>query len=81
MNERSDMTEAMMDKDDDGGSLDRRMFLGASTATLLGLPGISLAQQQKPGGLARVATRPPGHRARPLPISLLASISRTHHPS
>jgi 2-methylcitrate dehydratase PrpD len=50
MNERSDMTEAMMDKDDDGGSLDRRMFLGASTATLLGLPGISLAQEQKPGG-------------------------------
>jgi hypothetical protein len=54
------MREAMMGKDDDGNgldrrsldrrsldrrSLDRRIFLGASTATLLGLPGISLAQQ------------------------------------
>src|SRR5271168_5094500 len=48
MNERSDITEAMMDKDDGGDSLDRRMFLGASTTTLLGLPGIGLAQQQRP---------------------------------
>ena len=39
-----------MCKDDDGNSLDRRIFLGASTATLLGLPGISLAQQQRPSG-------------------------------
>src|SRR5712671_7883417 len=53
----------MMGKDDDDNrldhkrldhrsldhrSLDRRIFLGASTATLLGLPGISLAQQQRP---------------------------------
>jgi hypothetical protein len=38
----------MMGKDDDSNSLDRRIFLGATTATLLGLPGISLAQQQKP---------------------------------
>ena len=37
-----------MAKDDDSNSLDRRIFLGATTATLLGLPGISLAQQQKP---------------------------------
>src|SRR5271168_1357262 len=48
MNERSDITEAMMDKDDGGESVDRRIFLGASTATLLGLPGNSLAQQQRP---------------------------------
>jgi hypothetical protein len=44
------MREAMMGEDDDGNSLDRRIFLGASTATLLGLPGISLAQQQRPSG-------------------------------
>jgi hypothetical protein len=44
------MTEAMMGKYRDGNSLDRRMFLGASSATLLGLPGISLAQQQRPSG-------------------------------
>jgi hypothetical protein len=50
MNERSHMREVMMGKDDDGNSLDRRTFLGASTATLLGLPGIGLAQQQKPSG-------------------------------
>src|SRR5262249_49009148 len=29
-------------------SLDRRVFLGASTASLLGPPGISLVQQQRP---------------------------------
>jgi hypothetical protein len=40
----------MMGKDDNGNSLDRRIFLGASTATLLGLPGVSLAQQQSPSG-------------------------------
>src|SRR5207302_1369486 len=45
---RIDVREVMMGKDDDGNSLDRRVFLGASTATLLGLPGISLAQQQRP---------------------------------
>jgi hypothetical protein len=44
------MREATMGKDDDGNSLDRRIFLGASTATLLGLPGISLAQQQRASG-------------------------------
>jgi 2-methylcitrate dehydratase PrpD len=38
----------MLGKEDYGNSLDRRVFLGASTATLLGLPGISLAQQQRP---------------------------------
>jgi 2-methylcitrate dehydratase PrpD len=37
-----------MGKENCGTSFDRRVFLGASTATLLGLPGISLAQQQKP---------------------------------
>jgi MmgE/PrpD N-terminal domain len=37
-----------MGKEDYGNSFDRRVFLGASTATLLGLPGISLAQQQRP---------------------------------
>jgi hypothetical protein len=47
---RIDVREVMMGKDDDGNSLDRRVFLGASTATLLGLPGISLAQQQRPSG-------------------------------
>jgi 2-methylcitrate dehydratase PrpD len=35
-----------MANDDRSNSLDRRIFLGASTATLLGLPSISLAQQQ-----------------------------------
>jgi 2-methylcitrate dehydratase PrpD len=30
-----------------GTSFDRRVFLGASTGSLLGLPGVSLAQQQK----------------------------------
>jgi hypothetical protein len=53
--ERIDMREAMMCKDDDGNSLDRRIFLGASTATLLGLPGISLAQQQRPSGPGKVS--------------------------
>ena len=48
--ERIDMREAMMGEDDDSNSLDRRIFLGASTATLLGPPGISLAQQQGPSG-------------------------------
>jgi hypothetical protein len=38
----------MMGKDDDSNSLHRRTLLGATTATLLGLPGISLAQQQEP---------------------------------
>ena len=37
-----------MGKDDNGNGLDRRIFLGASTATLLGLPRIGLAQQQRP---------------------------------
>jgi hypothetical protein len=37
-----------MGEEDYGNSFDRRVFLGASTATLLGLPGISLAQQQRP---------------------------------
>ena len=37
-----------MGKDDNGNALDRRIFLGASTATLLGPPRISLAQQQRP---------------------------------
>src|SRR6516162_8437250 len=50
MNERTERREAMMGKDDNGSSFDRRIFLGASTATLLGLPGISLAQQQSPSG-------------------------------
>jgi MmgE/PrpD N-terminal domain len=45
----------MMGKDDDGNSLDRRIFLGASTAALLGLPGISLAQQQRPSGPGKVS--------------------------
>jgi hypothetical protein len=36
-----------MGKKNCGTSFDRRIFLGASTATLLGLPGVSLAQQQK----------------------------------
>jgi hypothetical protein len=45
----------MMGKDDDGNSLDRRIFLGASTATLLGLPGISLAQQQRQSGPGKVS--------------------------
>jgi hypothetical protein len=49
------MREAMMGEDDDGNSLDRRIFLGASTATLLGLPGISLAQQQRPSGPVKVS--------------------------
>src|SRR6516162_4645131 len=47
---RINMREATMGKDDDGNSLDRRIFLGASTATLFGLPGISLAQQQSGPG-------------------------------
>jgi hypothetical protein len=47
------MREATMGKDDDGNSLDRRIFRGASTATLLGLPGISLAQQQRASGLGK----------------------------
>src|SRR5262245_22313351 len=38
----------MMGKEDHGNSFDRRVFLGASTATVFGLPGISLAQQQGP---------------------------------
>ena len=38
-----------MAKDDNGNALDRRIFLGASTATLLGPPRISLAQRQSPG--------------------------------
>ena len=45
----------MMGKDDNGNSLDRRIFLGASTATLLGLPGVSLAQQQGPSGSSKVS--------------------------
>jgi hypothetical protein len=40
--------EAKMGKEDCGNSFDRRVFLGASTATLLGLSGVSLAQQQRP---------------------------------
>jgi hypothetical protein len=55
MNERSDRREVMMGKDDDDNSLDRRIFLGASTATLLGLPGISLAQQQRPSAPGKVS--------------------------
>ena len=57
--------EAMMGKEDYGNSLDRRVFLGASTATLLGLPGISLAQQQRPSEPdmgSEPATRAPSHR-------------------
>src|SRR5258708_26777872 len=47
------MRETMMSNDDDCDqldrrSLDRRNFLGAGTATLLALPGVSLAQQQRP---------------------------------
>ena len=37
-------------------SLDRRIFLGAGTATLLGLPGVGLAQQ--PGGSEPPAAKP-----------------------
>src|ERR1700741_1140213 len=56
------MREATMGKDDDGNSLDRRIFLGASTATLLGLPGIGGGQQQRasgPGKSADPAARAP----------------------
>jgi hypothetical protein len=49
------MREAMMGDDDDGNSLDRRIFLGASTATLLGLPGVGLAQRQRPSGPGKVS--------------------------
>src|SRR4249919_325811 len=52
----------MMGKDADGNSLDRRVFLGASTATLIGLPGIGLAQQQipsEPDKGRELATRAP----------------------
>jgi hypothetical protein len=49
------MREAMMGEDDDGNSLDRRIFLGASTATLLGLPGVGLAQRQRPSGPGKVS--------------------------
>jgi hypothetical protein len=45
----------MLGKDDHSNSLDRRIFLGASTATLLGLPGVSLAQQQGPSGSGKVS--------------------------
>ena len=51
-----------MGEGDYGNSLDRRIFLGASTATLLGLPGISLAQQQgssEPGKVSDPAARTP----------------------
>ena len=47
-----------MGKDDNGNALDRRIFLGASTATLLGPPRISLAQQQRPSE--------PGKRSEPV---------------
>ena len=56
----------MMAKDDDSDSLDRRIFLGATTATLLGLPGISLAQQQKP---SRAGSAPRSEWGLALPAS------------
>src|SRR4051812_30373173 len=46
----SDVRKAMMGRDGDGEAFDRRVFLGASTGILLGLPSISLAQQQTPAG-------------------------------
>ena len=47
-----------MGKEDYGNSFDRRVFLGASTATLLGLPGISL------GDVLRLPKRHPAWRRR-----------------
>lgn len=41
-----------MASDDDANPLDRRIFLGASTATLFGLPSIAVAQQQQQAGAA-----------------------------
>jgi hypothetical protein len=40
-------------------SLDRRIFLGASTATLLGLPRISLQRPSGPGKVSDPAARAP----------------------
>lgn len=40
-----------MGREDCGNSFNRRVFLDASTATLLGLPGIGLAKQQGPSEL------------------------------
>jgi 2-methylcitrate dehydratase PrpD len=48
--------EISMTSDDDSNSLDRRLFLGAGTATVLGIPGIALAQQQ-PAGAATPTAR------------------------
>ena len=38
-----------MGKDDNGNSLDRRVFLGASTATLLGLGATAKAERVREG--------------------------------